>query len=143
MTNSAEVTMGVPSGVRVLVADDDADIRELVAFKLRGAGYSVDLVGDGQAAWEKFEAAPPQLVVLDIQMPHMSGIEVLRRIRAGDTANVPVMLLSARSRDSDVEVGLAAGANAYLIKPFSPRELLRRVNELISVPPASSGAGPC
>lgn len=130
--------MRVTSGVRVLVADDDADIRELVAFKLRGAGYTVNLVGDGQAALDEFEADPPRIVVLDIQMPRMSGIDVLRRIRAGGTPSVPVMLLSARSRDSDVEVGLAAGANAYLIKPFSPRELLRRVNELVSEHPKTA-----
>ena len=115
--------------VRVLLADDDGDIRDLVSFKLTGAGYSVDAVNDGSAAWAAVQADPPDLVVLDVQMPGMSGVEVLRRIREVN-AQVPVVLLSARSRDSDVEAGLAAGATDYLVKPFSPRELLRRVQDL-------------
>src|SRR6478735_6399367 len=98
--------------VRVLVADDDADIRDLVEFKLAQAGYAVEAVADGASAWESFEANPPQLVVLDVMMP--------------------VLLLSAKSRDSDVDTGFAVGADDYVIKPFSPRELLHRVNGMLA-----------
>ncbi|HEV7148366.1 MAG TPA: response regulator transcription factor [Pedococcus sp.] len=116
--------------VRVLLADDDADIRDLVRFKLSQAGYAVQAVCDGPAAWASFQDDPPHLVLLDVQMPGMSGIDVLRRIREGGATEVPVVLLSARSRDSDVDAGLAAGATEYLVKPFSPRALLAQIKGL-------------
>lgn len=121
-----------PSSVRVLVADDDADIRDLVEFKLTQAGFAVQAVPDGLSAWEAFCADPPQLAVLDVMMPGLSGIDVLRKIRESDHAGVPVLLLSAKSRDSDVDTGFAVGADDYVIKPFSPRELLHRVNGMLA-----------
>ena len=117
---------------RVLVADDDQDIRDLVEFKLTQAGYDVQAVGDGLAAWQAFETDEPGMVILDVMMPGLSGIEVLRRIRDSGAARVPVLLLSAKSRDSDVDTGFAVGANDYVIKPFSPRELLHRVNGMLA-----------
>jgi two-component system, OmpR family, response regulator len=122
----------VLNGSRVLVADDDADIRDLVEFKLSQAGYTVQAVGDGLSAWEAFEAARPELVVLDVMMPGLSGIDVLRKIRESDAADVPVLLLSAKSRDSDVDTGFAVGATDYVVKPFSPRELMHRVNAILA-----------
>jgi DNA-binding response OmpR family regulator len=122
----------VPDGDRVLVADDDADIRDLVEFKLTQAGYTVQAVGDGLSAWEAFEAARPELVVLDVMMPGLSGIDVLRKIRESEAADVPVLLLSAKSRDSDVDTGFAVGATDYVVKPFSPRELMHRVNAILA-----------
>jgi DNA-binding response OmpR family regulator len=119
-------------GCRVLVADDDADIRELVEFKLSQAGYAVQAVADGLAAWEAFESEPPHLAVLDVMMPGLSGFDVLRKIRESDHPRVPVLMLSAKSRDSDVDTGFAIGADDYVIKPFSPRELLHRVNTMLS-----------
>ena len=128
--------MNGSGAVTILLADDDADIRDLVHFKLTGAGFAVHAVNDGTAAWTAMQTEQPDLVVLDVQMPGLSGVEVLRRIR--DTNNpVPVVLLSARSRDSDVDAGMAAGATDYLIKPFSPRELLRRIQALAPTAPAS------
>ena len=130
--------MSAPAGdpdaspVRVLVADDDADIRDLVEFKLTQAGYAVEAVPDGISAWEAFAANPPQLAVLDVMMPGLSGIDVLRKIRESEHASVPVLLLSAKSRDSDVDTGFAVGADDYVIKPFSPRELLHRVNGMLA-----------
>lgn len=130
--------MSAPAGdpdvrpLRVLVADDDADIRDLVEFKLTQAGYAVEAVADGIGAWDAFAANPPQLAVLDVMMPRLSGIEVLRRIRESEYASVPVLLLSAKSRDSDVDTGFAVGADDYVIKPFSPRELLHRVNGMLA-----------
>jgi DNA-binding response OmpR family regulator len=122
----------VPDGDRVLVADDDADIRDLVEFKLTQAGYTVQAVGDGLSAWEAFEAVRPELVVLDVMMPGLSGIDVLRKIRESEAADVPVLLLSAKSRDSDVDTGFAVGATDYVVKPFSPRELMHRVNAILA-----------
>lgn len=121
-------------GARVLVADDDTDIRDLVEFKLTQAGYAVHAVGDGLAAWEAFQEQTPELVILDVMMPGLSGIDVLRKIREaeGDTSKVPVLLLSAKSRDGDVDTGFAVGADDYVIKPFSPRELLHRVNGILA-----------
>jgi DNA-binding response OmpR family regulator len=101
-----------------------------VHFKLSQAGYAVKAVCDGPAAWAAFQSDPPHLVLLDVQMPGMSGIDVLRRIREAGSTEVPVVLLSARSRDSDVDAGLAAGATEYLVKPFSPRALLAQIKGL-------------
>lgn len=117
---------------RVLVADDDGDIRDLVTFKLEQGGYSVEPVSDGVQAWESISAAPPRLAVLDVMMPGLSGLDVLRKLREDDrTKDVPVILLTARSRESDVDTGYASGANEYIIKPFSPRELLHRVAAVV------------
>ncbi|WP_270888494.1 response regulator transcription factor [Pedococcus sp. 5OH_020] len=119
-------------GVRVLVADDDEDIRDLVEFKLSQSGYSVQAVPDGLAAWEAFQEDAPSLAILDVMMPGLSGIDVLRKIRESEHPRVPVLLLSAKSRDSDVDTGFAVGADDYVIKPFSPRELLHRVNGMLA-----------
>jgi len=124
--------VSTPEGTRVLVADDDPDIRELVEFKLSQAGYAVQAVPDGLSAWEAFESEPPALAVLDVMMPGLSGFDVLRKIRDSDHPRVPVLMLSAKSRDSDVDTGFAIGADDYVIKPFSPRELLHRVNTMLA-----------
>ncbi len=117
---------------RVLVADDDGDIRDLVTFKLEQGGYTVEPVSDGVQAWESISAAPPRLAVLDVMMPGLSGLDVLRKLRDDErTKDVPVILLTARSRESDVDTGYASGANEYIIKPFSPRELLHRVAAVV------------
>jgi DNA-binding response OmpR family regulator len=120
---------------RVLVADDDSDIRDLVTFKLVQAGFTVRAVDDGTAALAAIEAEPPDLAVLDVMMPGLSGIDVLRKIRGGErTSHVRVILLTARSRDADVDAGFATGADDYVIKPFSPRELMHRVNTVLARP---------
>lgn len=119
--------------IRILVADDDLDIRDLVTFKLAQAGYDVQAVDDGVAALAAIEANPPRLAILDVMMPGLSGIDVLRKLRAEEsTKDLDVILLTARSRDSDVDTGFATGASDYIIKPFSPRELLHRVNVLLA-----------
>jgi DNA-binding response OmpR family regulator len=115
----------------VLVAEDDPDVRQLVSFKLGRADFDVTAVGDGEAAWQAFESLVPDLVVLDVMMPGLSGIEVLRRIRRHESARVPVVLLSARSLSDDRDLGFAVGADDYLTKPFSPGELVHRVNRLL------------
>jgi DNA-binding response OmpR family regulator len=118
---------------RILVADDDGDIRDLVVFKLTQAGYDVEAVEDGAAALSSIEAQLPRLAILDVMMPGLSGIDVLRRVRAdARLKDLEVILLTTKSRDIDVDAGFATGASDYVIKPFSPRELLHRVNALVA-----------
>jgi two-component system OmpR family response regulator len=125
--------VGEPTRNRIVVADDDADILDLVVFMLTQAGFDAEGVSDGVAALAAIEADPPRLAILDIMMPGMSGIEVLRKVRASETiADLDVILLTARTRDADVDTGFAAGASDYVIKPFSPRELLKRVNGVLA-----------
>jgi len=119
----------------VLVADDDRDIRDLVSFKLGQAGFKLRVFDDGTSALAAIEADPPDLAVLDVMMPGLSGIDVLRKVRDDDRLRgVRVILLTARSRDADVDAGFATGADDYIIKPFSPRELLHRVNAVLARP---------
>ena len=117
----------------VLVADDDADIRDLVAFKLEQAGHEVIAVEDGQAALEQARSRQPTLAVLDVSMPGLSGIEVCRMLRADRaTAGMLIIMLTARVQEQDVEGGFSAGADDYVTKPFSPRELVSRIQSLLS-----------
>ena len=118
---------------RVLVADDDSDIRDLVAFKLTQSGHEVMAVEDGMAALKAAREQPVDLALLDIRMPGMSGLDVCRELRAmPETATIPVIMITARSQEGDVEVGFAAGADDYIIKPFSPRELSSRVTAVLN-----------
>jgi DNA-binding response OmpR family regulator len=125
--------MTQPVKTRIVIADDDQDILDLVVFKLTQAGFETVAVSDGEAALSAIEADPPRLAILDVMMPGLSGIEVLRRIRANQaTRDLDVILLTARARDTDVDTGYATGASDYVIKPFSPRELLQRVNAVLA-----------
>lgn len=125
--------MTEPVKTRIVVADDDKDILDLVVFKLTQAGYDVVAVPDGVAALAAIEANPPRLAILDVMMPGLSGMDVLRKVRANEaTKDLDIILLTARSRDSDVDAGFAIGASDYVIKPFSPRELVHRVNALLA-----------
>lgn len=117
----------------ILLAEDDPDIRRLVSFKLDRAGFDVVAVEDGSAALDEARRHPPDLVILDVWMPRMSGIDVCRELRAGaGTARVPIIMLTARARPQDLELAYAAGANDYMIKPFTPRELLERVETVLA-----------
>ena len=118
---------------RILVADDDVDIRELVEFKLSTMGHDIVAVGDGAAAVEACRAQKPDLAVLDVMMPGVSGLDAIREIRADPAlADLPVILLTARAQESDVETGFDSGADDYITKPFSPRELASRVEALLA-----------
>jgi len=119
----------------VLVADDDPDIRDLVVLKLESAGLEVRTAVDGEEALALAHSDPPVLVVLDLMMPKVDGVEVCRRLRANPaTAQTPVIMLTALAQPSDVERGVAVGADDYLVKPFSPRELLARVHRALDLP---------
>jgi two-component system response regulator MtrA len=120
---------------RIVVADDDVDIRELVEFKLTTMGHDIVAVGDGAAAIEACRAQRPDLCVLDVMMPGVSGLDAIRMIRADpDLLDLPVILLTARAQESDVNTGFDSGADDYITKPFSPRELAARVETLLARP---------
>jgi len=113
---------------RVLVVDDDPDVRQLVEMKLRLDGIETLTAANGQEALDVLEANDVDLVVLDLMMPVMDGIETCRRIReADDMAELPVIMLTAKAQAADIQTGFATGATDYVVKPFSPRELLSRV----------------
>jgi DNA-binding response OmpR family regulator len=112
----------------VLVADDEDDILNLVRFRLEREGYRVLTAADGQAALELARAEAPDLCVLDVMMPKVGGLEVLKELRSDPrTASLRVILLTARAQDSDVDQGFEVGADDYVTKPFSPQELRQRV----------------
>ena len=128
------MTEPVKDRIVILIADDDRDILDLVVFKLNQAGFDTVAVTDGDAALAAIEADHPRLAVLDIMMPGMSGLEVLQKVRANEAiSDLDVILLTARVRDTDVDAGYASGASDYVIKPFSPRELLVRVNAVLAM----------
>ncbi len=114
---------------RVAVVDDEENIRETVGYALKREGYRVDLYPDGQAAWEKFSQTLPDVLVLDIVMPRMDGLELCRRIR-GKTEVLPIIFLTSRDEEFDRVLGLELGGDDYLVKPFAVRELLARVKVL-------------
>lgn len=113
----------------VLIADDDPDIRMLVRLRLERSGYTVIAANDGLEALELAAGCEPDLAILDVSMPGLSGVEVTRALRERQ-ATFPVILLTAHARESDVAAGEEAGANAYVTKPFSPQELESRVRAL-------------
>jgi DNA-binding response OmpR family regulator len=118
---------------RVLVVDDDRDIRDLVTFKLQQAGYEVRQAEDGLQALDAVREWAPDLVGLDVMMPGLSGIDVTRELRADPTtAATPVILLTAKAQEADVETGFVTGADDYVVKPFSPRELVSRVQAVLA-----------
>lgn len=117
---------------RVLVVEDDVEIREIVVTKLELNGVDVLQAEDGQAGLELAIGSQPDLVILDLSMPRMNGIDLCRAIRANPkTTNTPIIMLTARGQESDIERGFEAGATDYMVKPVSPRELLVRVNRLL------------
>ena len=117
----------------IVVVDDDADILGLLEYKLTAAGHQVTAEADGEAGLAAIHEVKPDLVVLDWMMPRMTGIEVCLELRKDpDLANVPVLFLTAKAQESDVQRGFAAGGNDYVVKPFSPRELSTRIDALLA-----------
>jgi len=118
-----------PANSVVAVVDDEDNIRETVGFALRREGYPVELYATGLEAWRTFQQKLPGLVILDIMMPEMDGLELCRRIRAV-SESIPIIFLTSRDEELDRVLGLEIGADDYLCKPFSMRELLARVKVL-------------
>src|SRR6476469_1060408 len=133
-TAAAAVTPG--SAARtvplVLLADDDEDILTLVALRFRRSGLEVVLARDGEEALEIIQTRSPDAAVLDVAMPKLTGLEVVRRVRDSEaTKPLPIVLLTARAAEKDVELGLEAGADEYITKPFSPQDLYTCVQSVL------------
>ena len=128
--------------MRLLLVDDDRDLVEVLTYVLQREGFSVVAAFDGEGAWRQFQIEQPSLVILDINMPGIDGLEVCRRIREAST--VPVVMLTARADEVDIIRALGLGADDYVTKPFSPRQLVARVKAVlrraaavpVSVPPS-------
>src|SRR6476659_1063904 len=117
---------------RVLIVEDDRDIADLVARYLGKAGFATEVIASGREALAAIAARPPDLLVLDLMLPHVDGLEVCRALRANETtAAIPIIMLTARAEESERIVGLELGADDYLAKPFSPNELVARVRALL------------
>ena len=117
---------------RVLVADDDPDIVGLLRIRLEKAGHEVVTAADGEQAWSAVCERAPDLAVLDVTMPRLDGLALTRRLReAPATAALPIVVLTAAVQPADAELAIAAGATAYVKKPFSPKELVARVEALL------------
>lgn len=129
---------------RILVVEDDPTVAEVVTGYLGRAGYEVDHAADGLTALQLAAALRPRLVVLDLMLPGLDGLEVCRRLRAGDGPPVPVVMLTALGEEADRILGLELGADDYMTKPFSPRELVLRVASVLrraeALPPAAASA---
>ncbi|MEM9559229.1 MAG: response regulator transcription factor [Planctomycetota bacterium] len=116
---------------RILVVDDEPDLAELLAYNLQREGFETRVAHDGLAAIEQIEADPPDLVVLDVMMPELSGLEVARRLRHGKHAGLPILMLTAKTEEADEVAGFAEGTDDYMTKPFSMRVLLARIRALL------------
>ncbi len=116
----------------ILVVDDETDILELISYNLRREGFDVSTVETGEAALKFLENTSPSMIVLDLMLPGVDGLSVCRRLKSADsTASIPVLMLTAKSEDSDVVTGLELGADDYLTKPFSPRVLVARIRAIL------------
>lgn len=122
---------------RILVIDDDTALSEMIGIVLLGEGFTPGFCADGSLALESFRAEKPDLVLLDLMLPGLDGIEVCRLIRA--VSGVPIIMLTARSDTTDVVKGLESGADDYMVKPFNPKELVARIRTRLR-PPATDGA---
>ena len=116
---------------RVLIVDDDPDIRKLVSYNLTQAGFRVSTAETGVAALEAVQGQPPDLIILDIMLPDLDGLEVCKKLRRQEkTRRIPIIMLTARTQEVDRVVGFELGADDYVMKPFSPRELVLRVKSI-------------
>ncbi len=142
MTCAPLALIPCPMPRTILIADDDPHIRQLLAFALNKAGLASIEAGDGEAALAIATEQAPDLIVLDINMPRMDGIELCRRLRA--TSDVPILFLSSRDDEIDRVLGIELGADDYVVKPFSPREVVARVMAILrrvgTRPPAVESA---
>jgi DNA-binding response OmpR family regulator len=128
---------------RVLIVEDEPDIRELVVHHLKREGYQVSAASSGEEALRQVQAAPPDLVILDLMMPAMNGLEVCRRLRQDpSTVSLPIVMLTAKGDEVDRVLGLEIGADDYIVKPFSPKELLARVRAVLRRSRPAPGVAP-
>ena len=118
---------------KILIAEDEPDIRDLVAFTLRFAGYEVVTGTNGEEAVQIAKKELPDLILLDVRMPRMTGYEACKHIKADpNLKDVPIVFLSAKGQESEIQSGMEAGAEEYLLKPFAPDQLTERVRSILS-----------
>ena len=118
---------------KILIAEDEPDIRDLVAFTLRFAGYEVVAGNNGEEAVQMASREYPDLILLDVRMPRMTGYDACRAIKANpELKDIPVVFLSAKGQESEIQTGLEAGAEEYLLKPFAPDQLTDRVRAILA-----------
>lgn len=118
---------------RILIAEDERDIRDLIAFTLRFAGHEVIPTANGEEAYNTALREIPDLILLDVRMPRMTGYEACQRIKAeASTQHIPVVFLSAKGQESEVRTGYEAGASEYILKPFSPDQLTERIRMILA-----------
>lgn len=118
---------------KILIAEDERDIRDLVAFTLRFAGHEVFAAANGEEAVELAPKVSPDLILMDVRMPRMTGYEACKVMKANpDLKDIPVVFLSAKGQESEIQQGLDVGAEAYLLKPFAPDQLTARVKEILA-----------
>ncbi|MBI3166156.1 MAG: response regulator [Anaerolineales bacterium] len=118
---------------RILIAEDEPDIRELVAFTLRFAGHEVTATSNGEEAYHKAQEIIPDLIMMDVRMPRMTGYDACRAMKQIPALkDIPVVFLSAKGQESEIQSGLEAGAEEYLLKPFAPDQLVERVRAILS-----------
>ena len=117
---------------KILIAEDERDIRDLITFTLRFAGHEVVATANGEEAYEKAQEVLPDLIMMDVRMPRMTGYEACKLMKQHEELKpIPVVFLSAKGQESEVQAGLEAGAVEYILKPFAPDQLTSRVNALI------------
>src|ERR1700675_1244316 len=117
---------------KILIVEDEIDVAELLAHHLRGEGFSVEIVTNGRTALTAVKTQPPALIVLDLMLPEISGLDLCRMIKSNPgTRNVPIVMLSARTEEIDRVLGFELGADDYVVKPFSPRELVLRLRAIL------------
>lgn len=117
---------------KILVAEDEKDIRELIGFTLRFAGFDVFLAKNGEEAVEQAPQLRPDLIMLDVRMPKMTGYEACRALKSNpETSTIPIVILSAKGQDGEIQEGIESGADHYIVKPFAPDELTNRVKEIL------------
>jgi CheY-like chemotaxis protein len=118
---------------RILIAEDEPDIRELVAFTLRFAGHEVATTSNGEEALHQASLMIPDLILMDVRMPRMTGYDACRAMKATpDLRDIPVVFLSAKGQDAEIQTGLDVGAEEYLLKPFAPDQLAERVRAILT-----------
>jgi DNA-binding response OmpR family regulator len=118
---------------KILIAEDERDIRDLITFTLRFAGHEVVPTSNGEEAYLTAQKELPDLILLDVRMPRMSGYEACAQIKAhSSTRNIPVVFLSAKGQESEVKTGIEAGAEEYILKPFSPDQLTERIRSILA-----------
>ncbi len=125
-----DTLLEVMAGERILIVDDEKDIAEIVSFNLEKEGFRTEIVNSGEEAIDVFENYNPDLIILDLMLPGMDGYDVFKRLISGKSENVPVIMLTAKSQETDVIEGLEAGADDYITKPFSPNILVARVKNV-------------